>query len=82
MTALAQHIAEPAQKAFTSFADFCVYGAWCSSDKKKDKNKIKSVSLFTYKNKSLYESKIYECKHLNLMKKYKYFLVEVVNKKK
>ena len=32
MTALAQHIAEPAQKAFASFADFCVYDAWRSSD--------------------------------------------------
>ena len=38
MTALAQHIAEPAQKAFTSFADFCVYDAWCSNDEKKDKS--------------------------------------------
>ena len=38
MTALAQHIAEPAQKAFTSFADFCVYDAWCSGDEKKDKS--------------------------------------------
>lgn len=38
MTALAQHIADPAQKAFTSFADFCVYDAWCSSDEKKDKS--------------------------------------------
>lgn len=38
MTALAQHIAEPAQKAFTSFADFCVYDAWHSSDEKKDKS--------------------------------------------
>ena len=38
MTALAQHIAEPAQKAFTSFADFCVYDTWCSSDEKKDKS--------------------------------------------
>ena len=38
MTALAQHIAEPAQKAFTSFADFCVYDAWYSSDEKKDKS--------------------------------------------
>lgn len=38
MNALAQHIAEPAQKAFTSFADFCVYDAWCSSDEKKDKS--------------------------------------------
>ncbi|OWV11675.1 LlaJI family restriction endonuclease [Fibrobacter sp. UWB5] len=38
MTALAQHIAEPAQKAFTFFADFCVYDAWYSSDEKKDKS--------------------------------------------
>ncbi len=38
MTALAQHIAEPAQKALTSFADFCVYDAWCSNDEKKDKS--------------------------------------------
>ena len=38
MTALAQHIAEPAQKAFASFADFCVYDAWRSSDEKKDKS--------------------------------------------
>ena len=38
MTALAQHIAEPAQKAFTSFADFCVYDAWRSSDERKDKS--------------------------------------------
>ena len=38
MTALAQHIAEPAQKAFTSFADFCVYDAWCSNEEKKDKS--------------------------------------------
>ena len=38
MTALAQHIAEPAQKAFTSFVDFCVYDAWCSSDEKNDKS--------------------------------------------
>lgn len=38
MNAFAQHIAEPAQKAFTSFADFCVYDAWCSSDEKKDKS--------------------------------------------
>ena len=38
MNALAQHIAEPAQKAFTSFADFCVYDAWRSNDEKKDKS--------------------------------------------
>lgn len=38
MTALAQHIAEPAQKAFMSFADFCVYDAWRSNDEKKDKS--------------------------------------------
>ena len=38
MSVLAQHIAEPAQKAFTSFADFCVYDAWRSSDEKKDKS--------------------------------------------
>lgn len=30
--------AEFAQKAFTSFADFCVYDAWYSSDEKKDKS--------------------------------------------
>ena len=30
--------AEPAQKAFASFADFCVYDAWCSNDEKKDKS--------------------------------------------
>jgi hypothetical protein len=72
-----------------NFEDKIIYYEKLSNDeyiflkdiKKKDKNKIKSVSLFTYKNKSLYESKIYECKHLNLMKKYKYFLVEVGNKK-
>ncbi|WP_407451421.1 LlaJI family restriction endonuclease [Fibrobacter sp.] len=38
MTALVQHIAEPAQKAFASFADFCVYDVWYSSDEKKDKS--------------------------------------------
>ena len=38
MNALAQHIAEPAQKAFTSFADFCVYNVWSSSEEKKDKS--------------------------------------------
>ena len=38
MNALAQHITEPVQKAFTSFADFCVYDAWRSSDEKKDKS--------------------------------------------
>ncbi len=38
MNAFAQHIAEPTQKAFTSFADFCVYDAWRSSDEKKDKS--------------------------------------------
>lgn len=38
MSAVAQHIAEPAQKAIPSFADFCVYDAWKSSDEKKDKS--------------------------------------------
>ena len=38
MSAVAQHIAEPAQKAVTSFADFCVYDAWKSCDEKKDKS--------------------------------------------
>ena len=72
-----------------NFEDKIIYYEKLSNDeyiflkdiKKKDKNKIKSVSLFTYKNKSLNESKIYECKQLNLMKKYKYFLVEVGKKK-
>ena len=38
MTALAQHLAEPAQKIIPSFADFCVYNAWSSSEEKKDKS--------------------------------------------
>ena len=38
MSAVAQHIAEPVQKAITSFADFCVYDAWKSGDEKKDKS--------------------------------------------
>lgn len=38
MSAVTQHIAEPAQKAVTSFADFCVYDAWKSGDEKKDKS--------------------------------------------
>ena len=38
MSAVAQHIAEPVQKAVTSFADFCVYDAWKSCDEKKDKS--------------------------------------------
>jgi len=38
MNEFAQHIAEPAQKAFTSFADFCVYDAWCSGGEKMDKS--------------------------------------------
>ena len=38
MSAVAQHIADPAQKAVSSFADFCVYDAWKSSDEKKDKS--------------------------------------------
>ena len=38
MPALAQHIAEPAQKTVLSFADFCVYDAWKSGDEKKDKS--------------------------------------------
>jgi hypothetical protein len=38
MSAVAQHIAEPAQKTTPSFADFCVYDAWKSSDEKKDKS--------------------------------------------
>ena len=40
MPALAQHIAEPAQKAIPSFADFCVYDAWKSGDEKKDKSYV------------------------------------------
>ena len=38
MTALVQHVAESAQKAISSFADFCVYDAWISCDEKKDKS--------------------------------------------
>ena len=38
MSVLAQHIAEPAQRTISSFADFCVYDAWCSNDEKKDKS--------------------------------------------
>ncbi|MBO7413695.1 MAG: LlaJI family restriction endonuclease [Fibrobacter sp.] len=38
MTALAQHIAESAQKTIPSFADFCVYDAWKSGEEKKDKS--------------------------------------------
>ena len=38
MPALAQHLAEPAQKAIPSFADFCVYNVWSSSEEKKDKS--------------------------------------------
>ena len=38
---------------------------------KKEKNKNKNVGLYVYKNKSLSESKIYDCKGLNLMKKSK-----------
>jgi hypothetical protein len=71
------------------FEDKIIYFEKVSNDeyiflkesKKKDKNKIKNVTLFTYKNKSLTESKIYECTHLNLMKKYKYFSIEYGNKK-
>ena len=40
MPALAQHIAEPAQKAIPSFADFCVYDAWKSGAEKKDKSYV------------------------------------------
>ena len=38
MPALAQHIAESAQKIIPSFADFCVYNVWNSSEEKKDKS--------------------------------------------
>ena len=38
MSVLAQHIAEPAQRTISSFADFCVYDAWRTSDEKKDKS--------------------------------------------
>ena len=38
MPALAQHIAEPVQKIIPSFADFCVYNIWSSSEEKKDKS--------------------------------------------
>ena len=74
-----------------SFEDKLIYYEKLSNDdyiflkgnNKKDKYKIKSVSLYTYRNKSLNESKIYECKSLNLMKKYKSISIEnkIKNKK-
>ena len=48
---------------------------------KKDKNKIRNIGLYNYKNKSLFESQIYDCKRLNLMKKYKNISIEYGNKK-
>ena len=43
---------------------------------KKEKNKNKNIGLFVYKNKSLSENKIYDCKGLNTMKNYKSISIE------
>ena len=48
---------------------------------KKDKYKQKSIGLYVTKNKTLIENKIYECKGLNLMKKYKNFMIDNGNRK-
>ena len=74
---------------YKNFEDKMIYYEKVSNDEyiflkennKKDKNKIKTVNLFIYKNKSLSESKIYECKGINLMKKYKCISIEYKNKK-
>ena len=74
---------------YKNFEDKVIYYEKISNDdyiflkgnNKKDKFKIKNVGLYSYKNKSLNESKIYECKSLNLMKQYKSISIENKNKK-
>ena len=72
-----------------SFEDKLIYYEKLSNDEylflkeinKKDKYKQKTIGLYATKNKTLIESKIYECKGLNLMKKYKSIILENGNKK-
>ena len=47
---------------------------------KKDKSKIRVAGIYIPKNKNLNEVKIYECKQLDLMKKYKSMTVEYKDK--
>ena len=47
---------------------------------KKDKSKIRVVGTYICKNKNLNEIKIYDCKHLDLMKKYKSIKIDYGNK--
>ena len=49
---------------------------------KKDKTSIRTLGLYSYKNKNLSEIKIYECRQLNLMKRYKSLTIDIKNKKK
>ena len=47
---------------------------------KKDNNKIRHICLYSIKNKSLSENKIYECRKINLLKKYKNITIHHKNK--
>ena len=49
---------------------------------KKDKNKIRSICLYSIKNKNLNETKIHYTKCVNLLKNYKSLTIEFKNKKK
>ena len=49
---------------------------------KKEKSKIRTVGLYTFKNKKLSENKIYSDKQINLLKKYKSITIELKNKNK
>ena len=77
-------------EAKKTFEDKLIYFEKISNDEyiflkdlnKKDNNKIKHVGVYTLKNKSFSEVKIYECKQLNLLKKYKNITINYKNKEK
>ena len=48
---------------------------------KKVKYKSRNIGLYTFKNKNLIEHKLYECKKMSLMKKYKNITIDFGNKK-
>ena len=73
---------------FKIFEDKLIYYEKLSNDEylflkevnKKDKYKQNIIGLYMAKNKTLIESKIYECKGLNLMKPYKNIIIEKESK--
>ena len=73
-----------------TFEDKLIYFEKISNDEylfikdiiKKDKNRIRTIGLYTLKNKNLSEIKIYNPKQINSLKKYKCITIEHKNKKK